>query len=221
MSTLVTVRPDEVERLVRLLALTKSLASPQRLAIVGALAARPAAMLTPADLAAATGQSAARLGRDLRQLAEAGVIRVETTEAEASADDALPARVGFDRDFLALMPQLIAALASLTGQLHPAAPKPALDDRAKTLARFLRDGQLTGWPVQPKRQRWLLDEIVERFATDRRYAERDVDAVLKQVNPSDHCTVRRALVDADLLRRADGEYWRPAPAATPSTESCA
>jgi hypothetical protein len=116
---------------------------------------------------------------------------------------------------------MIAALAALTGQLQPAAPKPALDDRAKTLTRFLRDGQLTGWPVQPKRQRWLLEEIVERFAVDRRYPEREIDAELKQVHPPDHCTVRRALVDAGLLRRADGLYWRPTPTATPAPEACA
>jgi hypothetical protein len=37
--------------------------------------------------------------------------------------------------------------------------------------------------------------------------EADVDAILREFWP-DHCQLRRALVERELLNRKDGVYWR-------------
>ncbi len=40
-----------------------------------------------------------------------------------------------------------------------------------------------------------------------RYPEREVVEILKRFHP-DHASLRRYLVDEDLLSRDHGEYWR-------------
>lgn len=49
--------------------------------------------------------------------------------------------------------------------------------------------------------------LADRFESGRRYAEREVNAILADDAP-DHATLRRLLVDEGFLERADGEYWR-------------
>lgn len=76
---------------------------------------------------------------------------------------------------------------------------------------FVRDGRLVKLPAQRQRRRVVLEQVSTSFEPGRRYPEREVTTVLKgwcEGGEVDHVTLRRYLVDEDLLSRADGEYWR-------------
>jgi len=75
------------------------------------------------------------------------------------------------------------------------------------LRSFVRDGLVTTMPAKLSRRRALLNEVVLAFEPGIRYPERQVDDFLRRIHP-DHATLRRYLVDADFLDRADGLYWR-------------
>jgi len=82
------------------------------------------------------------------------------------------------------------------------------------LARFL-DGKgcVKLWPAGEADRRALLAHLADRFAPSQTYSEKDVNAILVEHVPAyvrDHVTVRRDLVDAHWLERADNgaQYWR-------------
>ena len=77
----VTIPPDQVAQLETALTLCKALAAPGRLAILGVLAAPPFPTLSMAELAQRCALPAAALERDLRQLAEARLIKILEWEA--------------------------------------------------------------------------------------------------------------------------------------------
>ncbi len=81
-------------------------------------------------------------------------------------------------------------------------------DTAETLRRFFApDGRLHTMPTRHVKRRVVLDRIAQRFEPGRRYDEREVDAVLKQIHV-DHAALRRYLVDDGFLTREAGIYWR-------------
>jgi hypothetical protein len=77
----------------------------------------------------------------------------------------------------------------------------------KILRTYLRDGRVTVMPKSGRRRQILLEHVVQRFEPGRRYAEVEVNLMLRQVW-DDVAALRRYLVDAALLDRAAGEYWR-------------
>jgi hypothetical protein len=54
----------------------------------------------------------------------------------------------------------------------------------------------------------LLEQVAQEFEPGRYFAESQVNEVLKSIT-DDHATLRRYLVDHELLSRTpDGIYWR-------------
>ena len=87
-------------------------------------------------------------------------------------------------------------------------PMPALHDPAAHVQlAFFRDGHLTTLPSRSSYRLAALAVLAERFEPGRRYAEREVSAILAEDAP-DPATLRRLLVDHGLLSRAAGVYWR-------------
>ena len=83
-----------------------------------------------------------------------------------------------------------------------------LGDPPESVKAFWRDGRIAVMPAKRARRRMLLDHVSQAFEPGRHYRERAVDQVLKSVT-DDHCTLRRYLVDEELLARTpDGVYWR-------------
>jgi hypothetical protein len=81
-------------------------------------------------------------------------------------------------------------------------------DPAETLRRFFTpEGRLHTMPRKHVKRRWVLDRVAQRFEPGRTYAEREVDAVLKEIH-DDHAALRRYLVDDGFLTREDNVYWR-------------
>src|SRR5438132_6629497 len=80
--------------------------------------------------------------------------------------------------------------------------------RDQVLQQYMPEGALLIWPSKFKRQYIVIEEISRRFEPGIEYSEREVDAMLKQIYPSDHCTLRRYLVDLRFVERKTGVYRR-------------
>jgi hypothetical protein len=77
----------------------------------------------------------------------------------------------------------------------------------RILRSYLRGEQITDLPVGPKRMQALLRWLVQRFEPDRRYPERELNAIIKRHHP-DFATLRRELVDSGFMAREREVYWR-------------
>jgi hypothetical protein len=76
------------------------------------------------------------------------------------------------------------------------------------LRRYVRAGRISVIPAKRAARLLLLDQVAQAFEPGRRYPELAVNEILKTFY-DDHATLRRYLVDEDLLSRtADGTYWR-------------
>ena len=76
------------------------------------------------------------------------------------------------------------------------------------LRPFVRDGRITAMPARREARLLLLDQVAQAFEPGRRYEEAAVNEILKAVC-DDHATLRRYLVDEELMSRTtDGTYWR-------------
>jgi hypothetical protein len=80
-------------------------------------------------------------------------------------------------------------------------------DRDVVLGRFLAGGRIAQMPAKRSRRLVVLDHVAHAFEPGRRYAERDVNVVLRAFF-ADYAALRRYLVDEGFLAREGGEYWR-------------
>jgi hypothetical protein len=92
---------------------------------------------------------------------------------------------------------------------------PAGVDAATILTRFMPQGALARMPTKATKRTVVLEHVANLFEPGVRYPETRVDELIRGVLVSpeaggevDHVTVRRALVDHQLLDREAGEYWR-------------
>lgn len=90
---------------------------------------------------------------------------------------------------------------------EPAPPREADAYERKVLRDFLVDGRLKTIPAQEKKKQIILRYLVLRFEPGRQYTEREVNALIQEVHP-DSASLRRYMVDARLLARDHGIYWR-------------
>ena len=82
--------------------------------------------------------------------------------------------------------------------------------RQKVVDTFFEYGKLKAIPTQRKKERIILEEIVQAFKFDRVYSEREVNIILADFY-DDLCTLRRDLVSEKLLDRDTVGYWRVKP----------
>ncbi len=80
-------------------------------------------------------------------------------------------------------------------------------ERRSVLDQWVVDGRLTGLPTKWSQKLVVLDWVAQRFEPGVRYSERQVNAILSPLNP-DTAALRRYMVDANIMDRANGEYWR-------------
>ncbi len=83
------------------------------------------------------------------------------------------------------------------------------------LERFMSGGRLRRMPSKAAKRFVVLEHLAQRFEPGERYAERQVDAALREAlvsreegGETDHVSVRRYLIDHGLMARQDGVYWR-------------
>lgn len=170
-------------------AFLKAVLDPQRLAVLGLIAARPRRV---AELAAA-------LDTDERAVVEALATFVRGGVVEASAH-------GRYR----LVPEALIGLARDLPQPPPVAREVGFGmtaDEQAVLARFFRGYRLVEVPAQQAKRRVILERLALEFEPGARYAEAEVNAILARFH-DDVASLRRHLVDEGYLDRAAGRYWR-------------
>jgi hypothetical protein len=163
------------------------LAEPDRLRVFAAVVLGAG---TPGEVAAVTGLAGRDVVRALQRLASGGVI--------VTVDGRLAARTEVFKD----------AVREAAPPAPDVADAPHPDqERATVLRTFVRDGRLLQVPVARGKRRIVLEHIVGSFEPGIRYPERAVDAILRGWF-NDYVTIRRYLVDEDLLARERNVYWR-------------
>lgn len=82
--------------------------------------------------------------------------------------------------------------------------------RQKVIETFFAYGKLKAIPVQRKKERIVLEQMVQSFEYDRIYSEREVNIILADFY-DDFCTIRRDMIGEHLLARDRNGYWRVKP----------
>jgi hypothetical protein len=170
-------------------ALVGLLADDDRRAVVAALVLG-AGTLT--DVRTATRLDAARAGKALARLVDAGLV-------ERAADGHLHL-LG---QAFAVAARAAAAPGSVESELVAGAPA----EVAKVLRAFVRDGRLVSIPTTRSKRLVILDRLAQEFEPGRRYPEATVNRRLERWH-ADTASLRRHLVDEGFLAREAGEYWR-------------
>ncbi|WP_020525079.1 DUF2087 domain-containing protein [Catelliglobosispora koreensis] len=82
-------------------------------------------------------------------------------------------------------------------------------DLPRVLRPFIRDdGSIVSIPAKASKRRLLLEYLAAAFEPGVRMTEVEVNAVLRAFYEHDPVSLRRYLIDAALLSREDGVYWR-------------
>ena len=79
--------------------------------------------------------------------------------------------------------------------------------RQKVLDSFFAYGKLKTIPMQKKKERIVLEEIVKSFEFNRKYTEREVNIILADFH-DDFCTLRRDMIGEGLMERDNQVYRR-------------
>lgn len=144
---------------------------------------------TVSEVAAATGRDPRVISAAIRRLTAGGLV-------SAQGGRPVPDTAAFK--------QAVRDAAPSQPVAQPLDPDPA---KAAVLRAFIRHGMLTALPAAHGKRRVVLEHIAAAFEPGVRYPERTVDAVLRAWY-DDHATLRRYLVDEQLLAREAGVYWR-------------
>lgn len=163
--------------------LLKTIADATRLRILGLLAERPR---TGTELATELELSAPTISHHLHRLRDVGIVR-----AQADAQ----------RRIWSINHELLDDV----NRTEPA-PDLADPDQARVLRNFFDGERLRSIPAKRKARVAVLLELLRRFEPGRRYAEREVNDLLRRAHP-DVAVLRRELVDYRYLRRARNVYW--------------
>lgn len=168
--------------------LLRLLLNPRRLVVLGLVGARPR---TAEELEAELGLRRKHVLQAVAPLVTAGLVRREGDRYE-------------------LVEDAVVALAQELPGPEPADPylfRGMLPEEHDVIARFFEGRRLVEWPMTLSKRLVVLERLALEFEPGRRYAEREVNDILR-VFSDDYTTLRRALIDEGLLDRAAGEYWR-------------
>src|ERR1700693_607459 len=84
----------------------------------------------------------------------------------------------------------------------------AVDYDARVRQNFVEAGdRLVHIPAQHKKRMAILRWLVEDFQPGTRYPEAEVNRIISRHHP-DFATLRRYMVDEELMQRRQGIYWR-------------
>lgn len=183
----------------------KALADDKRMKIVGLLGEQERSVGELADL---VGLSEPTVSHHLSKLHTAGVLNLRQ---QGNQRFYKVNRAAFNRslNFAAQLPDMRFERSS------PQSDDSWIDeledfdeDERKVLRTYTRDGRLTRIPR--KELKWLivLRWIATRFEPERRYSEKEVNAIISEIHP-DYATTRRDLIEFGYMRRqkGGGDYW--------------
>lgn len=189
-----TSQPDP-QPTAELLAFFKALSDANRLRIVALLAKQERSV---EDLAATLDLSSSTVSHHLAKLSAIGLV---SAKAEG---------------YYSIYRLEEGALADMAHRLLKDDTLPAVAADAeldafdrKVLKTYLdADGRIKAFPVQRKKELALLRHVVGVFEPRRRYAEKEVNALLRRFS-DDTARLRRYLVEFGFMNRqgGGGEYW--------------
>jgi len=81
-------------------------------------------------------------------------------------------------------------------------------DRDKILKNYIKDGRVIIFPSKDKKKLVILQYIVDKFKSDKKYTEKEVNEVIVSM-VDDYVSARRYLIEYGFMdRNNDGsEYW--------------
>ncbi len=192
-----------------LLRLGRAFADPMRIHLLALLAERS---MYGQELAEALGVATPTISHHIAILKAAGLVRVERENNYH--------HYHFDEQGLANMIQMLT-LEHLRGigqamhlQKDPTDVSPTeADDRRMMQEAYFKDGRLMSIPPQAKSRKYVLEKVAESFEWGRIYDEKEVNTILKTLHP-EAATLRRELVDQNIMMRENGRYWLVRPQST-------
>ncbi len=84
---------------------------------------------------------------------------------------------------------------------------PSAPEVPRVLRPFFADGRILVMPAKASRRQLILEIVVQDFEIGVQYSEKMINLILG-LRHSDTAMVRRYLVDAGLMGRENGVYWR-------------
>lgn len=177
------------DRIARLACLYQAIGDPTRLRILGLLAERPR---TGKELSDDLGLTPPTISHHMARLTDVGLVSA-TPEAQ---------RRIYRLDFDALRAPLISDEDEANSAVRTFTSDP---DATRVLRDFFDGELLRCLPAQRKKRVIVLRRLLERFAPDRAYPEREVNDLLRTAH-DDVATLRRELVDYGFLTRDAGVY---------------
>ena len=180
--------------MIEMTTLFKALAEGRRLKIAALLVDHPRSI---DELTAATGLAPATVARHVARLHDAGLVEIVQRRPRLTYR-------------FSQQPLLDALQAAAQRPVLPDVPHDIAAYDQKVLGDFLVDGRLKAIPVQQKKRDVILRYLAQQFEACRTYSEKEVSLRLAAYH-EDFATLRRALVDARLLDRKNGQYWRVMP----------
>lgn len=185
-----------------LLRLGRAFADPMRVRILALLAERS---MYGQELAEALNVATPTVSHHIAILKAAGLVRVERENNYH--------HYHFDEQGLANMAQMLTLEHLRTiGQAMRLQQDPTMtapteaDDRKMTQEAFFKDGRLLSIPPQAKARTYVLEKVAEAFEWGRIYDEKEVNTLLKTLHP-ETATLRRAMIDQNIMMRENGRYW--------------
>lgn len=166
--------------------LIRLVADPVRLALLG----------RAAEGTISIDEVAANLDVPKRKVADA-LGKLRTTGV---IDEDLRLSVEHIRSVVTRLPSAAAAASKITNG-------PWTDDEKKVLRRFFSGTRLTEIPTSRSKRTLVLERLAQEFEPGLRYRERDVNFTI-QLFHEDYASIRRYMVEEDIMTRADGVYWR-------------
>jgi len=175
--------------------LFKALGHPVRLLILNLLQMKPR---HGEELATILNLKPATISHHLSKLTQVGLVKSEKDQ--------------YYQTYSILVEPLTRTISEVVHLPQPGLQAEVEEDayRIKVLNTFFKRGRLIQIPTQVKKQRIILEKIVEEFEPDRVYPEREVNHILLDIH-EDVATLRRSLISFRLMEREAGIYKRVIP----------
>lgn len=172
--------------------LFKALGHPMRLLILNLISHKPR---HGQELAAILNIGAATVSHHLSKLAEAGLL-------DSRKDQ-------YYQMYFLKGDLLDKTLKEVIQMPQPSLTKNVETDafKEKVLNTFLKNGRLTRLPTQRKKQRVVLERLVEEFEPGQGYHELEVNRILVEWH-NDVASIRRAFIEERLMTRERNIYRR-------------
>jgi hypothetical protein len=171
------------------------MANADRIRLAALLMTRDGATL--AEIAAGLDMKDREALDHLAALREVGLAQADAPTSSA------PTAYRFDLEALYAMQRAVLSRANQRTPVDDIA-----DPATRKLLRNFFDGdRLKIIPESPHKFALLVRWLVTQFEVDRRYSEREVNAIISRYH-EDYATLRREMINLRLMARENGVYWR-------------